>query len=233
MKKSDYDKLEKVQNLFLNCLLGVFKCPVPLMLWDLSVLSIHLRILKEKLTLYHHITCLPDSAVAHQVLLLEECLQLPSLLDEVAHFLNRYELSDVGKYSKREWKALVRNALNSENREFLIRKAQNYKKIDYLSMAAEEYGIKDYFLKFDLARARLKFRERSQCMTTCKLHFPSDKHNIETMFICPEDECLSIDSLSHWSRCIGYAHLRQSRDLSDDFHLLSYYQDIINLRRNE
>ena len=59
MKSRDLESLVQIQNLFLNSLLGVFKCPAPLMLWDLSVLSIHLRILKEKLLLYQQITCLP------------------------------------------------------------------------------------------------------------------------------------------------------------------------------
>ena len=100
-------------------------------------------------------------------------------------------------------------------------------------MAAEEYGIKDYFFKLDLARARLKFRVRASCVKTCKIHFPSDKQNIETMFTCPQTQCSHIDSLSHWSRCESYAHLRKSRELNDDFQLLNYYQDIINLRIRE
>ena len=36
IRSRDVERLNKVQNLFLNCLLGVFKCPVDLMYWDLS-----------------------------------------------------------------------------------------------------------------------------------------------------------------------------------------------------
>ena len=233
MKKSDIMKIEKLQNLFLNSLLGVFKCPISLMLWDLSVLSIHLRILKEKLILYHHITCLPQSSLAHQVLLVQERLRLPSLLDEVDQFLNKHEITDVKKFSKGEWKSFVKRTIHSENRETILKNAQKYKKIDYLELAEEEYGIKEYFSELNLAEARLKFRVRAKCVKTCKMHFPSDKQNIRTMFICPENKCSFVDSLSHWSLCESYAHLRQSRDLSDDSQLLGYYQEIINLRIEE
>ena len=209
------------------------KCPGPLMLWDLSILSIHLRILKEKLLLYHHITCLPKTALAHQVLLLQEHLQFPSLREEVVHFLNRHEISDMRKFTKIEWKRFVQRTIDLENREFIIKSAENYKKIDYLSMAAEEYRTKDYFYKLDLQKARLKFRVRSNCVSSCKLHYKSDKKNIETMFICPQKQCSYVDSLSHWSQCKSYEHLRDFRDLSDDFQLLSFYQDVINLRIKE
>ena len=152
------DILEKLQNLFLNNLLGVFNCPVPLMLWDLSVLSIHLRVLKEKLILYHHIVCLPEDALAHQVLVVQQNLQLPSILDEIVQFLNKHEINDVRNYSKRDWKFLIKQKIHFENREFLIESSQRYKKIDYLSLASEEYGLKDYFSELDLPKPRIKFR---------------------------------------------------------------------------
>ena len=233
MKNCDIEKLEKIQNSFLNNLLGVFKCPIPLMLWGLSVLSIHLRILKEKLILYHHITCLPESALARQVLLLQEGLQLPSLRDEVLQFLNRYEICEVQNFPEKDWKSFVKRTIDLENPDYILKSEQNYKKIDYLSMGAEDYETKDYFSKLDLQQARLKFRIRSNCVYTCKLHYSNDKRNLETMFSCPEEQCSFVDSLNHWSQCESYKHLRESRDLNDDCQLLRYYQDIIYLRISE
>ena len=68
MKKSDIERLSRLQNLFLNNLLNTFHCPIPLMYFDLAVMQIHLQILKEKLLLFHHISCLPEKAVARNIL---------------------------------------------------------------------------------------------------------------------------------------------------------------------
>ena len=114
----------------------------------------------------------------------------------------------------------------------MIKTCQKYKKIDYLSLADEEYETKDYFSKYDLAKARIKFKQRSNCMTYCKMHSPSDKLNIETLFECPEG-CGFQDSIFHWRRCRAYEHLRNNKNLDNEFDLLSYYQNIINLRKQE
>ena len=100
-------------------------------------------------------------------------------------------------------------------------------------MSNEEYRIKEYFLRYDLARARLKFKERSNCMTTCKVHYPSDKRNLETMFVCPQEKCNNFDTLLHWKKCRFYSHLRENRNLDNDCDLLSYYQDVISLRLSD
>ena len=140
---------------------------------------------------------------------------------------------NIEKFSKKEWKSFVKNLIDSENREFLVEQSKKYKKIDHLSMAVEDYKIKDYFFHFNLAKARIKFKERSNCMSTCKTHYTSDRRNIDTMFLCPQEKCDKIDSLSHWRMCRSYLHLRKNRNLDDDHDLMSYYQDVIKLRLNK
>ena len=203
------------------------------MYWDLSVLTMHNRILKEKLLLFYHISCLPESAVARQVIEIQQHLHLRGLFEEVEGFLNRHKIVDIRIFSKKEWTSFIKRTIESENRDHLIETSKKYKKIDYLSMTNEEYEIKEYFFKYDLGRARLKFKERSKCMTTCKTHYPSDKLNLETMFLCPQQQCESIDTLLHWRKCLSYSHLRENKDLNNDFDLLSYYQAVISLRLNE
>ena len=68
IKKKDMEKLIRLQNLFLNVLLGVSNCPTPLMLWDLKILSIPMQILKAKLLLFHHVSTLPGNSLSKQVL---------------------------------------------------------------------------------------------------------------------------------------------------------------------
>ena len=230
MKRNDIDKLCKLQNYFLNTLLNTFHCPIPLMHLDLSVLTIPYRLLKDKLVFYHHLTCLPESALANQVLVIQEKFQFPNLCNEIQHFLNKHEIVDVKNYSKKEWKDFVKDRIQWENREFLLESSKRYKKLDYLSLSSEEPGVKEYFKNLDLAGSRIKFKERSGCMTTCKASFLSQ--NLTSMF-CTFCQSKSICNLSHWRRCNGYSKFRISRNLSLDSDIVAYYRDIIDLGKND
>ena len=100
IRENDLKVLTKLQRLFLNTLLAVRNCPAPLMLWDLGVLDMPLRILKEKALLYHHIACLPESSVAHQMMKIQESLHFPSLRDDLDRFLCKFEVQDARSFSK-------------------------------------------------------------------------------------------------------------------------------------
>lgn len=232
MKKSDIERLSKLQNLFLNTILNVQHCPIPLMYLDLSIMTIPSRILKEKLILYHHISCLLEKSVAHQIMVIQK------LFTEIEEFLIRNEISDVTQFSKRKWKLFVKKKITSNDRESLLEMAKSYKKIEYSSLQLEEHGIKDYFSYLNLNQARIKFRERANCMKTCKRHFSSDKFNIKTMFSCEscssdDYKIASVDVLSQWRVCSSYRIFRKSRDLSKDSDLVAYYQDIISMWSSE
>ena len=101
MKKKEMETLSKIQRLFLNTLLGVKNCPAALMLWDLGILKMPMRILKEKVLLYHHISCLQKNSLAHQMMMVQEDLNFPSLRDEVKSFLYKFEITDVTQFSKK------------------------------------------------------------------------------------------------------------------------------------
>ena len=80
IRSRDVERLNKVQNLFLNCLLGVFKSPVDLMYWDLKFLTINHRILKEKLLFFHDLKyllclCHGTAALLHVFRSLMVCMQ--------------------------------------------------------------------------------------------------------------------------------------------------------------
>ena len=199
------------------------------MMWDLGLICIPLRILKEKLVLYHHISCLPQTALAKMMMKEQERLNFPSLRDEVVHFLAKFEVTEVSAYSKKEWKYFIKEKIEQLNREFLVEWCQKYKKLDHLSLSIEEFGMKEYFSILSLDQARVKFRERAKCLKTCKLHYPSDWLNIKTMFKCRH--CDDVDSGDgHWKICMGYKHLREDRNLDDIFQLINYYQDVIRMR---
>ena len=120
-----------------------------------------------------------------------------------------------------------------ENRDFLINSSKKYIKIDPLTLACETYEMKTYLSDLTLAQARLKFRQRSACVSSCKVMYPSQKDNLKTLFVCPEKGCTFLDNIWHWRKCVTYALLRLSRNLNDESQLLSYLQDIIDLRSKE
>ena len=130
----------------------------------------------------------------------------------------------------KQWKNFVKSKIEFDIRDSLLESSKKYKKLDFLSLALEEEGIKKYFFNLDLAGSRMKFKERSNCVSTCKDSYRSQ--NLTSMF-CDFCTSKSICNLSHWRTCSGYSKLRISRDLSQDSHLVSYLQDIIELRKSD
>ena len=181
--------------------------------------------------LFHHISCLPEKAVARNILSVGQQLNLPGLHVDVDPFLLKHEIIDVTKFSKVEWKTHIVKILESENRKDLIQKARNYKKLDYISMSLEDYEIKDYFSSLDLEKARVRFKDRAQCLTTCRRQFPSQF--IRTGFDCPSCNTGSLDVISHWVRCPSHSIFLKSRNLSIETDLTSFYLDVINYRKSK
>ena len=111
--------------------------------------------------------------------------------------------------------------------------------MDHLSLSCENYEVKPYFYKLNLALSRVKFRERALTVKYCRLHFSSDKQFLKSAFVCPSCSKDSegpqfYDQLSHWRTFSSYEYLRNKyKDLSDDFQLSQYYSDIIQLRASE
>ena len=228
------DRLSKLQNLFLNKLLGVFKCPVPLMHFDLKMTLMPLRILKSKLLLYHHIITLEDRSLAKTIIDIQSRLKLFNLKDEVDPFLTRHEVLDVAAYFKVKWKKFVSKQIEEETRITLLEQAKGYKKLDSLALACEEFKLKEYFSTYNLEDARLKFRLRSNCVSPCSTMQPSDWNNIKSSHMCPHHkESPKLDLLSHWSSCPEYAKYSNNRDLSREKDLLDFYRDIIKFRMEE
>ena len=199
-----------------------------MMYWDVGMLTIPMRLLKAKLNLFYHISCLPDSALSRSILDVQQRLHLPGLHEEVAGFLTKHQVHDIRQFNKNDWKSFLKLKIKEENRNHIIQWSESYKKIDSLSLACEDYGIKPYLNELRLAEARLKFRERSSCMKYCRTHASSDNDNIKAMFQCYH--CSNIDVLSHWRTCDAYSNFRQSKNLDSDDDLINYYQEIIQLR---
>ena len=192
----------------------------------------HLRILKEKLLLYHHIMILPTSSLAHQVLLQQESLHLPSLKDEVKMFLQKHDVYDLSLFSKQSWKVFVRVKIRELAREYLLEEMKQYKKVDVSSLCLEEFQMKEYFKTMNLSSSRINFRRRSLTMTSCRMSYRNEQRNISEAFVCIG--CRSkIDQLSHWTVCPSYLQFlpKKATELNDT-ELCHFYEKIINHRRD-
>ena len=110
----------------------------------------------------------------------------------------------------------------------LLDMAKSLKKVDYLSAACEDFRIKEYFSEPSLEHDRIKFREVSKCMKTCRSHSSSDRDNLAAMHRC--FDCSSQDTLSHWWVCEEYKHLRENKSKESDRDICEFYQAVINQR---
>ena len=148
--------------------------------------------------------------------------------------MNKHEILDVKVHGKDHWKHLVNHLIHLENRQILIDWSRKYKKVDTLALECEEYKLKDYFSQLNLADSRLKFRERSGCLNTCRVAFPSANENIKASFKC--FHCPQLDTgPNHWVNCSTYREIIKSKKLniSVETDLLTYYREIIRMRTNE
>ena len=101
--------------------------------------------------------------------------------------------------------------------------------MDVDSLALEEFKLKEYFTELTLENARIKYRERSSTMNSCRSHYSNCKENISKLFRC--FHCMEIDSLFHWKNSECYKELRKNRDLSQDSQLVQFYREIISIRK--
>ena len=102
--------------------------------------------------------------------------------------------------------------------------------LDTLSVECENFEIKDYFNKLNLAESRLKFRLRSNSVYTCRTMFSSDPENFKANFEC--FHCHKLDILSHWKYCSEYSKIIKSKklNLNTDADLLEFYREVIHMR---
>ena len=192
------------------------------------MLDMPMRILREKLPFYHHISCLPENSVAFQVLKTQEEFQLPSLRQEISSFLSKFEVLDVKSFTKDKWKVFVKRSIGEFNRDHILNKLMTYKKLDFISIASEDFKIKDYFFNLNLDESRAMFRARSLTMTSCSTHYPSNPEFVRNMFECTE-RCGSVDSILHWETSNCYASLKKSGRMNDK-ELCRFYLDVIQQR---
>ena len=222
--------LEEIQKKFLQKILKVKTCPIPLMLWDLGQHMMENRIIKRKLLLLKHISSLDEKALAHKFYKEQRTRKLPSLVTESERILLDFgiTLDDMEHFSKQGWKKLVNEVLDKKNTNDLHAQMKPYKKLDLNELSKEPFGIKPYLKNLEYENALTKFRLRAKTCKTIKTHFKSDQKYKKDLWQCWE--CSFLDT-SH--QCSHYEDLRNNFNLSDENEVVSFFRRVIDEREKK
>ena len=83
------------------------------------------RITKKKLTFYHHLINLPRNTLAREVTDIQETMAYPGLVTGYQNLIEKYELPDIRKFSKMQWKRLVKREIRNQNKLDLLGRIKN------------------------------------------------------------------------------------------------------------
>ena len=122
MKKSTLEKMNRIQNKFLQRILQVTSAVIPLMYWDLGQMIMVNQILKRKLLLIHHISHLDTNSLAFKVYQQEKLHGLPGLFQEVKEELSNLGITikEMEGTTKTEWKVIVKKITHDKNEQDLL-----------------------------------------------------------------------------------------------------------------
>ena len=139
--------------------------------------------------------------------------------------------SDPSKYTKQQWKKIIKSKINEKNKRDLLHMIKSYKKLDYEELKDEKYGEKSYLTTMNLSQARTCFAARAQTLRTVQMNFKHKPDYVMNQWKCG---CGEDDYQSHLPFCNIYANLRDGLDIEgSDLDLVIYYQRLIRQREWE
>ena len=176
ISEKSIEKLDQLQNTFLQCMFAVSQSvPKPALCWDTATLTMQVRVEKSKLSLLHHIKNLEDTALAKQVYSEQKEREWPGLVAECKKIAKEWQIPDITEsgqdQTKYEWKNLLKKEAKTQNCKILQEKIQRSSKLE--KMKNENYGEKSYISEKKMHDARLHFSLRSR-MFKCKMNFLND-----------------------------------------------------------
>ena len=174
ISKSTVDVLEDIQKRFYRSILSVRSgCPIPSLYLETGGMLMKNRILLRKLLFLHHLATLPDTSLAKEVYTLQTQLNLPGLVDECQDFLRDHELSAIDKYTRCQWKRLIKQIILRKNKDDLIEMSAKYKKIEY--NAQTDFTTRHHFIKeLNVEDARMLFKIRTNMVPSIQMNFRND-----------------------------------------------------------
>ena len=229
ISKKSIETLEDIQYMFLRYLMATPRsCPIPSLLWETGSLMMEHRIAKKKLLFYYHLLNLPVDSLAYEVADIQAKLSFPGLVQECQTLIEKFELPDISKLSKAQWKKSVNQKIREKNRMDILERSKKYKKIEFDIMNAEKFETKSYLVKLHLADARLRFSIKSKMTKTIQMNFKGDPKYSKNLWKC--QDCHTPDTQEHVVRCPTYQQLRVGKDLGKDKDLVDYFRKVIENR---
>ena len=204
MTKSDFAMLEKFQTNFLRRLL---KCPrytsPSIMRWETGMLTMKMRIMKEKIMLVDHILNSESSSLA-LVIYEASCPATPGLKKEVEEFMCEHEIRSRDPYETRNaYKNYIKRTIMEINAKEDMTDMSNKSRTRYL--AGSKPGRQSYLTTNTLSQARFIFSCRSG--TIGALY--GNNYLIEANARgCPACNTGETESQTHILDCRAYADLK-------------------------
>ena len=195
-----------------------------------------MRILEKKLNFLHHLTQLPSSSLAREVLDTQISYGLPGIYSDCKEVLAKFEIFDLSDFSKLQFKKAIKGKIQQLNKSKFIEQAKlkRYKKIDLESFVDNDFLLKPYFRHFNVADARLKFKLVSFMTPSVKMNFQSDRKFASENWACEgcsqPGQLGMRDTQHHIGICPAYEHLREGRNLEKDSDIIDYFKDVLQHR---
>ena len=224
--------LNSLQETFMIAMLATPRTtPKVAMYWELAAPLAVNRIIEYKLRFYHHLVCLDKEAVAYKIYECQRKLN-HGLVNECRTLLAQLNISEceVVNYTKSEWKKEISQKIKELNKNNILDQMKSYKKINFFEKKQEQFECKEYFKTMKLKDSRMLFSLNSKMTKTVKSHFFGDKKFASELWSC--QMCQKIDTILHIKICPSYSHLRENKDLNNDFHLAEYFNQVLQIRQS-
>ena len=147
--------------------------------------------MQKKLLFAFHLENLPENSLGNEVWRTLKELDIPGLYSEAEELMRDLGLGNMAKYTKRQWKKSVNDAVHTANHKSLLQQIKQYKKLSHEELSNEAYEVKDYIGNLPIEKSRTFMHYRAQMLKGFKMNFQSDpqfeKDNFECL--CGRRDC--------------------------------------------
>ena len=228
ISKETEEVLENLQLFFVRLVLQVPQgTPKIALRSETGLLSMRLRIYKEKCMLVHHIRGLETSTMARMMYEEQKKNSWPGLADEVSRICSKLNVEDgnLTSLSKGAYRKLVDGACRELDEKEMKEGMAGKTKLERL--ANDDCLLKEYMNQKSLKDVRDTFRARTQLWEGIKGNFKNRFKNSDLQ--C--QGCKSMeDSQLHVLVCGAYGDLRVGKDLEKDSDMVDYFREVVRRR---
>ena len=141
------------------------------------------RIAQKKLTFIWHLQNLDDDSLAKEIFQAQRLQNLPGLVKECDEWMAELKLPSVyeNKYSKCQWKRMVKSAIYKENEKDLKTKMKEMEKLKESDMIKEKCETKPYITNLSVTDAINIFKKRVSMTRHVKRNYMSELRYIKDL----------------------------------------------------